>query len=157
MNTTTAITLANTYLSNNNEYKDSTHDGIISGLKFICRIAKNEKIDTNQLTVQDNSSWLTGVVRTFTIQNRTKTIHYIKNIIDRSFEIVEIYLHSKDEQKVTMGKYILKDISGCQEGLRNLQYTYSSDRMFVCKLDSFIQRIKVNLFAYKDIDLTEIK
>lgn len=128
---------------------DNTHDGVISGLKFICRISKNEKIDTDHLTVQDNSSWVTSVIRTLTIQNRTKTIYYIQSIIDRSFDIAENYLNSHDAQKRAMGRFIIQDIDKSQVGLTNLQFTYSNDRMFVCRLDALLQRIKVHLIQYQ--------
>jgi hypothetical protein len=151
MNATALTTIATTYLSNRSDYTDNSHEGVISGLKFICTIKKNEKINTNNLTVQDNSSWLTSVIRALTIQNRTKTINYLKNIIDRSFEIVDSYLKSGDFQKIKIGKLILGDITACLVGLKNLQSTYESDRMFVCRLDSFIQRILVTLALYKDV------
>jgi hypothetical protein len=151
MNATALTTIATTYLSNRSDYADNSHEGVISGLKFICTIKKNEKINTNNMTVQDNSSWLTSVLRALTIQNRTKTIHYLKNIIDRSFEIVDSYLKSNDSQKIKIGKLMLGDITDSLLGLRNLQSTYESDRMFVCRLESFIQRILVTLALYKDI------
>ena len=68
--------------------KDHIHHTITAGLKFICRIGKNEKINTNNLTIQDNSSWLTGIVRMFTVQNRIKTMYYIKSVIHQSFEVL---------------------------------------------------------------------
>jgi hypothetical protein len=135
--------------------KDHLHHTITAGLKFICRIGKNEKINTSTLTIQDNSSWLTGIVRMLTVQNRIKTMYYIKNVIQQSFEVVEMYIKSKDDQQLMMAKYILQDIHNCQNGLRNLQDTYNEDRMFACTIESFIQDININLLIYKNIDYKE--
>ena len=135
--------------------KDHIHHTITAGLKFICRIGKNEKINTNNLTIQDNSSWLTGIVRMFTVQNRIKTMYYIKSVIHQSFEVVDMYIKSNEDQQLMMAKYILQDIHNCQNGLRNLQETYNEDRMFACTIESFIQEININLCKYNDIKYNE--
>lgn len=150
MNANLAIGLAHNCLNNKYEYTNNSHDSIISSLKFICKISKNEKIDTNKLTFHDSTSWTTCFVRTFTIQNRVKTLNFVQHIIERCFEIIESHLKSEDEGKIKLGKYILKDLNDCQDALRNLQYTYENDKMFVCRIESFIQKIQIKISDYED-------
>jgi len=133
-----------------NDLSEGSQDSVLSGLKFIGKIRKNEKINTKTLTLQDNSSWLTGFFRLLTVQNRAKTMLYIRDIIDKSFNIVDIYSSSSDVRKQRMGSYIKKDIDGCIPGLKNLQDTYSDDVMFTCRLESCILDIKLRLLSYED-------
>ena len=102
------------------------------------------------MTVQDNDSWYTSIIRTFTTQNRVKTIVFVQNVIDRAFEIASIYTRDQDSQKNKTGWFIIEDIKKSTSGLHNILNTYKDDRMFVCKMESLLQKINVKLEKFEN-------
>lgn len=146
-----AINIASGYMSSGgNEYAEYSHEDIMAALKFIGKVRKNEKISTTAMTVQDNDSWYTSIIRTFTTQNRVKTIVFIQNVIDRAFEIASIYTRDADQQKNRTGWFIIEDIKKSIVGLHNILNTYKGDRMFVCKMESLLQKIDVKLEGFEN-------
>lgn len=146
-----AINIASGYMSNSgNEYSEYSHEDIMAALKFIGKVKKNEKISTSSMTVQDNDSFYTSIIRTFTTQNRVKTIVFVQNVIDRAFEIACMYTRDQDQQKNTTGWFIIDDINKSRSGLYNILNTYRDDRMFVCKMESLLQKIEVKLKSFEN-------
>lgn len=140
------ININNDYISETgNEYSEYSHCDIISALKFIGKVKKNEKISTVRMTVQDNDSWYTSFIRTITTQNRHKTMVFLQNVIGRAFEIASIYIHDTDKHKNRTGWFIIDDIKKSLAGIHNITNTYRDDRMFVCKMESLLQSIGVRL------------
>jgi len=121
---------------------------VISRLKFLCKINRGEKINTKQLfVVQD--SFITTLTRTFWNQdNRINTIHFIQEIINKSFELLNVYSKSNKNDEKQLAKHLIYDLQKVIKGLLNLQYTYMFDTKFVCDIDTIIENIKARLILY---------
>lgn len=110
-------------------------------LKFISHIQKDQKIDTKNLRLQNNG-YFCSFYRFIFPDNRMNTIRFIKDVVHRTFEIIELYKLSKRCMDL---KLLLEDLLKATTGLNNLKATYESDTLFVCHIDSVIESIKVRL------------
>jgi hypothetical protein len=125
---------------------------IISRLKFLCKINRGEKINTKQLFVQQDS-FITTFTRTFWNQdNRINTIHFIQEIINKSFELLNVYSKSNKNDEKQLAKHLIYDLHKVIKGLLNLQFTYMFDNKFICDIDTIIENIKARLILYQNID-----
>ena len=113
----------------------------ISKLKFLASIEKDQKIDVNHLKVCPNNIF-TSVSRTLKGNDtRENTITFIKNTISNAFDIINNYMNSDKVFEKEQVKPLIQDLINTRVSLQNLQYTYSDDVMFVCKLKTYIQSI----------------
>jgi len=113
----------------------------IGKLKFLSCIQKDQKIDVTNLKVCPNNIF-TSFSRTLKGNDtRENTITFIKNTISNAFDIIYTYLNSSKVFEKEQVKPIIHDLVKTRISLENLQYTYSEDIMFVCKLKTFVQII----------------
>ncbi len=120
-------------------------EDIISRLKFISKIQKNEKVNVKSMMVQGDTL-LARISRTFiNSDNRNNTFNFITNTIKRGFEILTLYGNQHTNFSKTMVDNVLVDIEGCLKGLENLKTTYQDDVMYCCKLETLIQDINARL------------
>jgi len=130
-----------------NDIKMDAHNDIITRLKFISKISKGEKLNVKNGTpfVQSNDV-LTRLSRTFFHKdNRNNTLNFIRNTIERSFEIISLYKTSDKKSDKSMCDNICKDLNAAIRGINNLKDTYSSDTMFCCEIDTILQKIQSRL------------
>ena len=128
---------------------------IISRLKFIGRIQIGDKF-TKDMYVQ-SASVLTQILRIFYQDNRYKTLVFVVDTINKSFEILKCYEHSKKTSDKMMFNNLIKDLKASKQGLANLKETYCSDVKYNCDLDVLMQSIDTKLFdieIFPDIDIT---
>jgi len=133
---------------------------IISRLKFISHIQKDEKIDVRHVSKQPNN-FITKIYRTIIYpDNRTNTLKFIKEVIDRSFEILESYMSNENILAV---KTMLLDLIKGNQGICNLKFTYSDDIKFCCDIEVIIQNMLARIISIRNRneslfqDLPEIK
>lgn len=118
---------------------------IISRLKFIGHIQKEEKINTRQVNRQANNIW-TKLQRTLIYpDNRTNTLRFLKDVITRTFEVLELQHEDK-----TVCKTIIEDLGKAKIGIINLRQTYVDDTKFCCDMDVLLETITTNLTHYKE-------
>jgi hypothetical protein len=124
------------------------NEEIISKLKFIGHIQKNERFNSKYFIVQQSDSWLTRISRTiFYPDNRTNALMCIRHVIFRSFEIIDQLLHKKNYIEC---KQVIVDMLKARHGMLNLKYTYKDDTKFCCDMDVLIQKILFNLKKLED-------
>lgn len=114
---------------------------VISNLKFISMIKKNEKINTQFMYIQKNGIF-TRIARTFiNPDNRYNTLTFLQRTINNTFQILDRYVKEKqtDENHV---KNIIKDLYKARIGLTNIQETYSDDLKFKCDITTLIETIE---------------
>ena len=112
---------------------------VISRLKFISRINGGEKINVRYMYVQQDDI-ATRLSRTlYHKDNRNNALTFIKDTIDRSFEIIKTYKTSKQESKKILCGHIISDIKEAKKGILNLKETYLEDIMFCCRIDVVVQ------------------
>lgn len=127
----------------------SDNDQLISRLKFLSKINKNEKIDTKNLVVQPADTYYTSLTRTYKQDSRNNTLSFIQSIIRNSFLLIDKYATSEviSEQKIV--KHLADDIQHCKLGITNVKSTYESDTMFCCSLDTLLQNIDAKVSELK--------
>lgn len=119
---------------------DSNNE-IISRLKFISKVKKGEKINVQYLFVQPNNL-STSLSRTFYHKDtRYNTLAFIRNTIDRSFELINFYERSEKQSEKVLRGCIIEDLRYSKEGIGNLKHTYADDIKFCCDLDTILQQI----------------
>jgi hypothetical protein len=120
---------------------------MISRLKFIGKINKNEKINTYDICVQPNNVW-TSLSRTLVgVESKETTFSFIRITVDRVFGILEKYnrmgkqQHSFPEYNDSMRSNLIQDLNNSLAGLTNIKSTYREHIKFCCDLETIIQEI----------------
>lgn len=150
MNTTTLAGLkyVKDYLVNyqtdtNMENKEET----LSRLKFIGKIEQDEKINVRHVNRQPNNI-MTKLLRSLIYpDNRSNALKFIKEVINRSFEIIDYY---NINNGYSISKGIISDLTKAKQGISNLKYTYGDDTKFCCDMDVIIENINIKLLALKE-------
>jgi len=135
-------------LKNNNinlNHNMDTVQDISTKIKFISCLQKDEKINIKHLNVSTNNL-LSSLYRLFYQENRSNTLNFLATTINRAFEIVSSYMHSSKSSELLFCKNLLTDLRNCIDGLKNLQYTYQSDRMFYCSIMTLIETVQNKLY-----------
>ena len=118
---------------------------IISRLKFIGHIQKEEKINTRQVNRQANNLW-TKLQRTVIYpDNRTNTLKFLKDVITRTFEVLELQHEDKN-----VCKTIIEDLNKAKQGIVNIRQTYMDDTKFCCDMDVLLENINIQLAHYNE-------
>jgi hypothetical protein len=122
-----------------------SHNEIISRLKFLSSIEKDEKIDTRRVIKQpDNIS--TKMIRTFFYpESRSNTIKFISDIITRTHEIILL-----NQTDIEYCSSLVNDLINSNKGITNLRFTYSADAKFCSDLDVIVQGITRILNSLKN-------
>jgi hypothetical protein len=92
-----------------------------------------------------NDGLITQLTRTIFQDNRTKTLTFLQDTINKAFEILKCYQKSKKKSDKIMCVNLVEDLSGCKTGLKNLKETYISDIKFCCDIDTLTQMIEAKL------------
>lgn len=122
------------------------NEEVLSKLKFIGFIEKDEKLNIRYMTKHPND-WRTTLSRSFIYpDNRNNSLNFVRNVISRSFEIIE-HNHTKNVQ---LCRAITTDLERSKKGLQNLKYTYSDDTKFCCDLDVLYEKIVTHLSVLKE-------
>ena len=135
------------FITGDYSLRRSPHD-IITRLKFISTFQIGEKINIQNMRVETDSI-LTPLRRFIFGESREKTLLFITNTIERSFDI----LHSRiTDNKISEQLYcqkILSDFVRCLTGLKNIQQTYKDDKLFYCTIDTILESIETRIQEYK--------
>jgi len=121
-----------------------TNKETISRLKFISKIQIGEKINLKYMYIQ-NDGLITQLTRTICQDNRTKTLTFLQDTINKAFEILKCYQKSKKKSDKIMCVNLVQDLRGCKGGLKNLKETYITDIKFCCDVDTLVEMIEAKL------------
>lgn len=116
----------------------------ISRLKFIGKIQIGEKVNLKYMYIQEDG-FLTQLSRTICQDNRSKTLIFLQDTINKSFEILKCYQKSKKKSDKIMCMNLAEDLRNCKTGLLHLKETYTEDIKFCCDIDTLIQMIQAKL------------
>lgn len=132
---------------NSRKINNDSHQEVVTKLKFISLIKKDEKINVNTLSVY-NKNIMTSILRRFYHENRDDTLFFINSTVLRSFEILKLTSLSTStcDQEFTLN--LIKDLIRTIEGLQNIQTTYCDDRMFYCNIQMVIENITTKLHEF---------
>lgn len=138
------------------EQMDSNKE-VISRLKFISKINKGEKLNVRYMFVQQDDM-ATRLSRTFyNKDNRGNTLNFVRNTIDRSFEIIFTYLNSDKVSERAMCHNIIQDLKRSKDGLINLKDTYVMDIKFCCDMDTILEDIDAKIAEMELLETKEEK
>jgi hypothetical protein len=112
---------------------------VLSRLKFIGLVNKNEKISVRTVSKQEDSI-LTKFYRMFLYkESRADTLKFVRGVVTRSIEIYDQY---KNQGNVNGCHNIVSDLIKAQQGLINLKITYKQDVKFICDIDLLHEQLK---------------
>lgn len=115
---------------------------LVSRLKFIGKIKKDEKINTRYIYKQPNTYATIFSRMIYSQDNRGNTLTFCKDVIYRSFDLLQSFTTPDKEM---LHKQLVKDIQASIEGFNNLKHTYSLDTKFCCDIDTIIEDIESRL------------
>jgi hypothetical protein len=134
---------------------NNTFAELLSNLKFLSKIKKDQKINVRDMFIQENN-WTTSLSRTvYKVDNRKNTLHFIQNLINNSFSTCKTLINNNSDNKsdYTMAQSLLKGLLNSRNGIQNLKYTYKEDIHFACVLDTIIENINVQITEFNEIHL----
>jgi hypothetical protein len=123
------------------------NEEVIARLKFIGHIQKDEKIDVRRVNRQPNTL-LTKISRSVIYpDNRTNALKFVRDVIIRSFDIIE---HLLNHNNILVSQGIVLDLIKAKQGMLNLKYTYNEDTKFCCDIDVLIEQVSSKLTSLKE-------
>lgn len=131
-----------------------THKDVITRLKFISRINKGDKINVrNAYPYVQPNDLSTSFSRTFLNKdNRGNSLHFIRNTIDRSYEIISMFKNSNKKSELLLCSNIIQDLKKAKNGIQNLKNTYISDTMFGCEMDTILESIDRKIIELDELE-----
>ena len=131
-------------------YRSERQREIITQLKFISTFQSGEKIDVKHLRVELNN-YFTPFKRLIYGESRDTTLNFLSSTIERSFEILLSNVHSDKKSDRLFCKNMIRDLTAAIQGLKNIQLTYSDDKLFWCNIETIIDAITTKISEVKDI------
>ena len=116
----------------------------ISRLKFIGKIQIGDKVNLKSMYIQPDGL-ITQLLRSINQDNRSKTLIFLQDTVNKTFEILQLYETSEKSADQIMCVNLLSDLKNSKSGLNNLKETYAEDIKFVCDLDTLLQTIDAKL------------
>jgi hypothetical protein len=159
INTVAAVSIGHlknilSYNKIDNHIAMENNEEVIARLKFIGHIEKDEKINVKHVNRQPNTLYTKFSRSILYPDNRANSLKFVRDVILRSFEIIEHLLHHKD---TLVSQGIVTDLIKAKQGMLNLKYTYTDDTKFCCDIDVLIEQVASKLTSLKEhhLDLFE--
>ena len=130
---------------------DEQVNTILSKLKFLSKIKVGEKINSKYYFVRDNNSIVQRFLRSMrnltaeNSENKNSTLEFINETVNRTIHLICIYKKSNNLYSKQISDLLIENLNDTKAGVRNLTKTYEDDRIFVSKLESFIQSFELKL------------
>lgn len=120
-------------------------EDILSKLKFLTHVQKNQKIDTINCQLYSNNSF-TAIYRTVRRDDaRSKALSFVNHVLNRSFDILKKHLQENKSSSSVQISAIINDLGRLKISLENLKFTYQEDIYFQCRLETTSQSISARL------------
>jgi len=130
---------------------DDQVNNILSKLKFLSKIKIGEKINSKYYFVRDNNSILQRFLRSMrnltaeNSENKNSTLEFISDTVNRTIHLICIYKKSNNIYSKQISDLLIENLNDTKTGIKNLTKTYEDDRIFVSKLESFIESFDLKL------------
>lgn len=121
---------------------------IATRLKFIASIAPNEKIDSLNLRIESPSIF-TPIKRFLYGDSRNSTLSFFSSTIERTFEVIDAHIHSKNMSDRLFCANIISDLMASVNGLKAFQKTYEDDKLISCEISVLIESIEAKIYAIR--------
>ena len=112
---------------------------VVSELKYLSFIQKNQKMSTKDHTVYKND-WYDFIFRRWVQpESRSDTVNYLETTIDKAFR----YISECDS--IERKKTLVACLQESKDGMKNLRYTYQHDAFMKGKIDSILLEIDTKI------------
>jgi hypothetical protein len=118
-------------------------------LKFIGTFQANEKINVKSLSVEQNNIF-TPLKRMIYGESRSTTYEFLNSTIEKSFSIIYSFVKTDKLSEKIFCKNILNDLVQSISGLKNIQRTYSDDKLFLSNVSYLIETIQAKILEIKE-------
>lgn len=136
-------------INTNDNSKQERQREMITRLKFIGTFQPGEKIDVTNLRVESDN-FFTPFKRMLFGEGRDKTLSFLNITIERTFEIIQSYVHTERLSEKIYCSNIVNDLVKAVCGLKHIQETYRDDKMFTCNVDSLIESVDAKLMEIRE-------
>lgn len=128
------------------------HD-VITKLKFVSKLQKNEKIDLRTFTIVPVDYWTSRFYRALFArdESRDATREFIRGLIDSALTLARMYLEKESSEHFEMGLLLLTTVEETSPGIENLKSTYEDDRMFVSSMETIVERYRAKITNYRQL------
>ena len=117
------------------EMNQDTDIDTIRDLKLIGKLKEGEKILITYRIVR-HDSLLTSLERTWYKETRDMTLKFVRNTINRAFDMLELNRGKSGEYDKKQNENIIQDLRDSLIGITNLKETYENDTSFGCSMDA---------------------
>ena len=111
---------------------------LVTKLKFISSIKKNQKIDTKTFSASDNN-WSTTISRTIQSKSRNDILILIEATLKDTYILINSLTPCKKRD------LLIENIIATKSGIENLKHTYNDDQYTISTLESFIIEMDITL------------
>jgi hypothetical protein len=137
-----------------NENKSTNFEDIynlmdtLTNLKLLSHVKQSDKLacnSTEDVVQIDTRYYLQGIRRWYYGDNREETIKFIDRLILSSENLSEtliLGLNTDDKHNL---KLLTEDLISCKTGLNNLKSTYFDDKLFISKIENYIEKVNMRI------------
>lgn len=125
---------------------------VVSKLKFFSKIKKGERLNVKDLSVtKDNvvsraiRAWYAKGDEGEYIESREISLEFVQSVCDEALRLARKILHEQNYTQREMWKMLIESLKDAQFGISNFLGTYSDDRMYISKVETFIDLLKAQI------------
>lgn len=126
---------------------------VVSKLKFLSKLQPGEKLQVNGLSIVENS-WFGKIYRHLTskgktakeiLESREISLTFINELCELALKIAFSVVDKDGRCQHEVWVMILSSLKEFQPGVRNLMISYETDRLFVSKVETFIDLLNAKI------------
>jgi hypothetical protein len=121
---------------------------LLTNLKLLSHLKQHDKLtcDTkNDLIEIDSRYYLQGIRRWICGDTRAETINFIDKLVVSAEYLSENLILSKNVDDKHNLKILTEDLISSKNGLNNLKITYFDDKLFVSRVENYLEKIKLRI------------
>lgn len=121
---------------------------VLTNLKLLSHVKQSDKLacnGTEDVVQIDTRYYLQGIRRWFYGDNRDETIKFIDRLILSSENLSESLILGLNPDDKHNLKLLTEDLIACKTGLNNLKSTYFDDKLFISKIENYIEKVNMRI------------
>ena len=121
---------------------------LLTNLKLLSHVKQNDKLTCdikNDVVEIDSRYYLQGIRRWICGDTRVETINFIEKLVISAEYLSENLILSKNVDDKHNLKILTEDLISCKSGLNNLKITYFDDKLFVSRIENYLEKIKLRI------------
>ena len=121
---------------------------LLTNLKLLSHLKQHDKLtcdNKNDIVCIDSRYYLQGIRRWICGDTRTETINFIDKLVVSAEYLSENLILSKNVDDKHNLKILTEDLISSKNGLNNLKITYFDDKLFVSRVENYLEKIKLRI------------